>query len=123
MEKTCANHPESLALATCKACEKSICLMCVQDEKEGTFCSTKCVNVFREVSDWVDPGNGSAVAAAAAPAPAAQPSGSIFDPEPPAAASSAPAAVDLPTPPAAEAAEFEPLVTPGTKWRMIGAVC
>src|SRR5207247_218192 len=79
MEKTCANHPESLALATCKACEKSVCLMCVLDEKEGTFCSTKCVQVFREVSAWVDP-NAAPVAApaprtsvTAAPKPAAPP--------------------------------------------------
>jgi len=110
MEKTCSNHPESLALATCKACEKSICLMCVCDEKEGTFCSTKCIQVFREVSDWVEPGS-APVAAAATSAPAAQPEGSVFDPDPPAPSQGT------------EQAEFEPLVTPGTKWRMIGSVC
>jgi hypothetical protein len=119
MEKTCANHPESLALATCKACEKSICLMCVCDEKEGTFCSPKCISVFREVSDWVDPGT-TPVPATAAPAPASQSTGSIFDPDP---APSAPAAAEMTPPPSAEPAEFEPLVTPGTKWRMIGSVC
>jgi hypothetical protein len=109
MEKTCANHPESLALATCKACEKSVCLMCVQDEKEGTFCSSKCVQVFREVTDWVDT-NPKAPAAPVAeePAPPAPTAPSIFDSEPA---------------PATAQAEFEPLVTPGTKWKMIGSVC
>src|ERR671925_199711 len=46
MDKSCANHPESMALATCKACEKSVCLMCVVDEKEGTFCSSDCHTAF-----------------------------------------------------------------------------
>ena len=46
MDKSCANHPESMALATCKACEKSVCLMCVVDEKEGTFCSADCHTAF-----------------------------------------------------------------------------
>jgi hypothetical protein len=117
MEKNCTNHPESLALATCKACEKSICLMCVCDEKEGTFCSPKCISVFREVSDWVDPG---ATPVPATTAPSAQSTGSIFDPEP---ASATPAAAEMTPPPSTEQAEFEPLVTPGTKWRMIGSVC
>src|SRR5437762_2727709 len=116
MEKTCANHSESLALATCKACEKSICLMCVCDEKEGTFCSTRCTQAFREVGGWVNPGTTPVPATAA---PASQ--GSIFAPEP---ASSAPAAAEVAEPPpSTEQAEFEPLVTPGTKWRMIGSVC
>ena len=120
MEKTCANHPESLALATCKACEKSICLMCVCDEKEGTFCSPKCISVFREVSDWVDPG-ATPVPTSGAPAPSTQSGGSIFDPEP---APATPAAAEMTPPPANEpGGEFEPLVTPGTKWRMIGSVC
>jgi hypothetical protein len=120
MEKTCTNHPESLALAMCKACEKSICLMCVCDEKEGTFCSNKCIQVFREVSDWVEPGATPVPATAHAPAPAQPQGGSIFDPEPAAAPA---AAADLPPPTSTEQAEFEPLVTPGTKWRMIGSVC
>src|SRR4029077_3295231 len=57
MDKSCANHPESMALATCKACDKSICLMCVVDEKEGTFCSSECHAAFvegREVPKYVD---------------------------------------------------------------------
>ncbi len=72
MEKTCANHPESMALATCKACDKSICLMCVLEEREGTFCSDACIRNLREVSDWV---GGSETPAE--PAPRSEP-----DPEP-----------------------------------------
>jgi hypothetical protein len=121
MEKSCVNHPESHALATCKACEKSVCLMCVVDEKEGTFCSQECHKVFCEVSDWATPVSSPAPspeAPPAAPPPEAaapaQPSPpkaeSIFDEEPQPVAT-------------AESASFEPLVTPGTKWRMIGAMC
>jgi len=56
MDKSCANHPESMALATCKACDKSVCLMCVVDEKEGTFCSSECHTAFasgREVPKFI----------------------------------------------------------------------
>lgn len=131
MEKSCVNHPESHALATCKACEKSICLMCVVDEKEGTFCSPECHKLYCEVSDWASPGSSPAPSPEAAPAPATaaapvsapasaappapepapSPKGeSIFDAEPQPAA-------------ATEPASYEPLVAPGTKWRMIGAMC
>jgi hypothetical protein len=127
MEKTCANHPESMALASCKACEKSICLMCVLDEKEGTFCSEQCHKIFTEVAGWTDAPAGSSAAAAAA-GPEAPPAA----PEP-----AAPAAVETPSPAMPErqesifeiepeappAGDPEPLVAPGTKWRMIGAMC
>src|SRR5262245_54202464 len=133
MEKTCANHPESMAFASCKACEKSICLMCVVDEKEGTFCSDQCHKIFTEVA------TGTGGFAAAAPA-AAAPAAAVFEgPEspPPAAEPAAPAAVETPAPEmpekqesifeiepeAAPAADPEALVAPGTKWRMIGAMC
>jgi hypothetical protein len=118
MDKSCANHPESMALATCKACEKSICLMCVVDEKEGTFCSSDCHTAFangQEVPKFV---------AAAAPAAAAAPSGaqkieSIFDDEP----ASAPSAAPVEDLPAAPADDPMPIVAEGTKWRPIGAQC
>jgi hypothetical protein len=114
MEKSCANHPESMALATCKACDKSVCLMCVVDEKEGTFCSTECHVAFssgQEVPKY----------APAAAEPVAASSGhqkleSIFDDEPaPAQASTE----NLPLPPD----EAIPIVAEGTKWRSIGAQC
>src|ERR1043165_3894044 len=116
MDKSCANHPESMALATCKACDKSICLMCVVDEKEGTFCSSDCHSAFasgQEVPKFV---------AAAAPAAAAAPSGaqkieSIFDDEP-----AAPAAVEESAPPP-PSEDPMPIVAEGTKWRPIGAQC
>jgi hypothetical protein len=123
MEKHCANHPESMALSACKACEKSICLMCVVDEKEGTFCSEKCVKVFREVSDWVDTGNSPAAAASsAAGAPTAAPP--AVETPPPQAVSTGSIFDQSPAPEGAtEQAQFEPLVSPGTKWRMIGSMC
>ena len=115
MDKSCANHPESMALATCKACEKSVCLMCVVDEKEGTFCSADCHTAFangQEVPKFVgaatqSAGGGSAV----------QKIDSIFD--------------DGPSPAAAQAEEMAPpaeadpmpIVAEGTKWRPIGAQC
>lgn len=93
MEKTCANHPESMALAKCKACEKSICLMCVQDEKDGTFCSDSCVRMFREVAGWVDPSDSPAPAepaSASAPEPDSAPStASVFEEMPESGAAAA----------------------------------
>src|SRR6185503_7440703 len=120
MDKSCANHPESMALATCKACEKSICLMCVVDEKEGTFCSSDCHTAFasgQEVPKFV-------AAAASAPAAAVQHNAvqkidSIFDDEPSAPPAES-ASESLPTAPADDPM---PIVAEGTKWRPIGAQC
>src|SRR4051812_9754634 len=115
MDKSCANHPGSMALASCKACEKSICLMCVVDEKEGTFCSTECHSALvegREVPKYVEP--------AAQPAGVASSGGhkaeSIFD--------DAPAEAQLEEinlPPATD--DPMPIIAEGTKWRSIGAQC
>jgi hypothetical protein len=118
MDKSCANHPESMALATCKACEKSICLMCVVDEKEGTFCSSDCHTAFangQEVPKFVG-----AVAETAAPAAAAsgaQKIESIFDDGP----SAPPAPSEQLATPAGD--DPMPIVAEGTKWRPIGAQC
>lgn len=115
MDKSCANHPESMALATCKACEKSVCLMCVVDEKEGTFCSSDCHTAFangEQVPKFVG-----AATESAASSSGVQKIDSIFDDEPVSAA--APSA-GLPTPPVDEAM---PIVAEGTKWRPIGAQC
>ncbi|RPH41954.1 MAG: hypothetical protein EHM91_09740, partial [Planctomycetota bacterium] len=81
MDKSCANHPESMALATCKACEKSVCLMCVVDEKEGTFCSSECHTAFsngQEVPKFV----GAATEASSGGSSGAQKMDSIFDDAP-----------------------------------------
>lgn len=126
MEKSCVNHPESHALATCKACEKSVCLMCVVDEKEGTFCSQECHKVFCEVSDWAAPGSSPAPSAEAAPAAAAEaPPPQEAPPPPDPSPSKVESIFDADPQPVAtaESASFEPLVAPGTKWRMIGAMC
>jgi hypothetical protein len=115
MEKSCANHSESMALATCKACDKSICLMCVVDEKEGTFCSSDCHTAFangQEVPKFV-----AAVAATSAPAGGGQKTDSIFDDEP-----SAPSAPSEELH-AHSSDDPMPIVAEGTKWRPIGAQC
>ena len=116
MDKSCANHPESMALATCKACEKSICLMCVVDEKEGTFCSSDCHTAFsngQEVPKFV----GAVAEAAPAAASGAQKIESIFDDGP-----SAPSAHGEQAPaPAGD--DPMPIVAEGTKWRAIGQQC
>src|SRR3979409_576220 len=107
MDKSCANHPESMALATCKACDKSVCLMCVVDEKEGTFCSTECHAAFvngTEVPKFV------AAAAESGSNAGGKKIDSIFAAAPPS-----------PSPPPAE--DSIPIVAEGTKWRPIGAQC
>src|SRR5581483_974794 len=116
MDKSCANHPESMALATCKACDKSICLMCVVDEKEGTFCSSECHAAFvegREVPRYEE----SAAQPASVASSGVQKIESIFDDGP----SPAPAASEGMTLPPSD--DPMPIVAEGTKWRSIGAQC
>jgi len=119
MDKSCANHPESMALAACKACDKSICLMCVVDEKEGTFCSSECHTALvegREVPKYAESAQPASLAASGA-----QKIESIFDDGPSAPAAEAPSG-DLNLPPAS-GDEPMPIVAEGTKWRSIGAQC
>src|SRR5882672_8484130 len=113
MDKSCANHPESMALATCKACDKSICLMCVVDEKEGTFCSSECHAAFvegREVPKFVE--------AATVGSGGSQKIESIFDDAP--SPSSESEGMNLPP---ASGDDRMPIVSEGTKWRSIGTQC
>jgi hypothetical protein len=114
MDKSCANHPESMALATCKACDKSVCLMCVVDEKEGTFCSTECHKAFssgQEVPKFVG-----VAAESGSSSAGVQKIDSIFDDD-----SSAPSpSGGLNAPPSDDPM---PIVAEGTKWRPIGAQC
>jgi hypothetical protein len=119
MDKSCANHPESMALATCKACDKSVCLMCVVDEKEGTFCSSDCHTAFsngQEVPKFVG------AATEAAGAGGVQKLDSIFDDDSSGSPAPAEAALEEVTAPPPEA-EPMPIVAEGTKWRPIGAQC
>ena len=50
----CSTHPDSPAVARCKVCENGICVLCIIDSPEGTFCSQKCVEVMGEVKGWVE---------------------------------------------------------------------
>ena len=120
MDKSCANHPESMALATCKACEKSICLMCVVDEKEGTFCSTECHSAFvegREVPKYIE--SAPAAEPASVASSGAQKIESIFD-DGPSASPAASSSEGMGLPPSDDPM---PIVAEGTKWRSIGAQC
>ncbi|HLY75301.1 MAG TPA: hypothetical protein VKU80_14365, partial [Planctomycetota bacterium] len=118
MDKSCANHPESMALATCKACDKSICLMCVVDEKEGTFCSSECHAAFvegREVPKYIE--SAPAAEPASVASSGAQKIESIFD-DGPSPSSTSSEGVNLPP-----SDDPMPIVAEGTKWRSIGAQC
>jgi hypothetical protein len=55
MEKTCVQHADAPAVASCKVCEKSLCLMCTTEVAGDIFCSPKCADVFSEVKDWIEP--------------------------------------------------------------------
>ena len=55
MEKNCINHDESPAIAACKSCAKSLCLMCANEVGGDIFCSTQCSDVYAEVRAWVEP--------------------------------------------------------------------
>ena len=72
----CSNHPDSPAVARCKVCEKGVCLFCIVETPEGSFCSAKCLQVLSEVKGWVDEPKEAAV-----PDPEPAP-----EPEPPPAA-------------------------------------
>ncbi len=55
MERACVNHPESPAIAACKSCATSLCLMCANEVGGDIFCSAKCAEVYAEVKAWVEP--------------------------------------------------------------------
>ncbi|HYF00856.1 MAG TPA: hypothetical protein VEJ18_18185, partial [Planctomycetota bacterium] len=80
----CVNHPASPAVDRCQVCEKAVCLLCLQDTPEGSFCSTKCHDVMKEVRGWVE--TPSAPAKAPAPAPAVKAAPPPAPPPPPPAA-------------------------------------
>jgi hypothetical protein len=97
---SCDGHPDSPAVARCKVCEKGVCLLCIVDSPEGTFCSQKCLDVMCEVKGWVeDPSvvlkTGSEPPAEAPPPPASAPA---VEAPPPAPAPPAPAPAYVHTP-------------------------
>src|SRR5262245_9298553 len=55
MEKTCFQHPDSLAIAPCRVCEKLLCTRCATPVGKEVFCSPRCADVFNEVKDWIEP--------------------------------------------------------------------
>lgn len=54
MEKVCVNHPESPSVGSCKACEKPVCLMCITEVQDVSFCSDACGSAYQEVKEWLE---------------------------------------------------------------------
>ena len=49
MAKTCANHPKDQATSACHQCHKNLCRSCIMVTPAGTFCSSECSVIFREM--------------------------------------------------------------------------
>lgn len=47
--KTCANHDEQPAVSACGQCHKDLCKSCVMVTPTGTFCSSECSVLYREL--------------------------------------------------------------------------
>src|SRR6185295_871359 len=47
--KTCANHDEQPAVSACGQCHKDLCKSCVMVTPAGTFCSSECSVLCREL--------------------------------------------------------------------------
>ncbi|HEY3225830.1 MAG TPA: B-box zinc finger protein [Planctomycetota bacterium] len=47
--KTCAIHEDQPAVSTCHQCHKDLCKSCVMVTPTGTFCSSECSVLFREL--------------------------------------------------------------------------
>ena len=44
----CFNHPESEAIAICKACGKAVCKECGLESENGIACQQNCINTLSE---------------------------------------------------------------------------
>jgi hypothetical protein len=44
MQRKCVNHPDAPAVADCKVCGTSVCLMCVEEVGEESYCSVACAS-------------------------------------------------------------------------------
>ncbi len=73
MDNTCFRHTDVFAFNTCVSCTKSICASCSIMAPEGTFCSERCMTVYREMKGWVETGGKEAEKPAAVPLAAASP--------------------------------------------------
>jgi hypothetical protein len=47
MLKACANHGDTPSVADCKECGRGVCLMCVEEADNLSFCSAACVQNHR----------------------------------------------------------------------------
>src|SRR5688572_29032014 len=47
MARNCVNHPDSHAVADCLVCRTPVCLMCVEEEANQSFCSATCATKHR----------------------------------------------------------------------------
>src|SRR5262245_44129618 len=47
--KTCAVHEKQASVAACKQCGKELCKSCVMVTPAGTFCSSECSILCREM--------------------------------------------------------------------------
>jgi len=47
--KTCANHHDQPAVSACGQCRKDLCKSCVMVTPAGTFCSSECSVLHREM--------------------------------------------------------------------------
>lgn len=52
--KTCANHEKEAASASCHQCQKPLCKQCVMVTPAGTFCSSSCSMLHREMKGMGD---------------------------------------------------------------------
>lgn len=48
-EKHCANHENQPAVSSCAQCRKDLCKSCVMVTPAGTFCSSECSVLHREM--------------------------------------------------------------------------
>lgn len=49
MAKACINHQDQPAVTMCHQCHKPICKSCVMVTPQGSFCSSECSIVYREM--------------------------------------------------------------------------
>ena len=58
--KSCAVHEKQASVASCKQCGKELCKSCVMVTAAGTFCSSECSVLNRELKAQGGAGNKSA---------------------------------------------------------------
>lgn len=49
MAKTCLTHKDAPAVTMCAQCHKPICKSCVMVTPTGSFCSSECSTIHREM--------------------------------------------------------------------------